>query len=479
MEQILGFAPDAPWGTLGALRDCSAMIPYANGLVQSQPWSTTSDALPSTTLYAGMFGGYIIAASNAKLYRYTGPNWTDISRVAAYGTTHSSIVEFGSQVLACNGSGGDVIQSTTNPLSVNFADQATAPKAGLLLSTVSSGGGFVIAFDTYDAGFGTSPDRWWCCAVNDATSWTPSVATQATSGRLLGGTGAIIAAANLSGDTVVCFKQDTMFVGRYVGPPAVWQWQELPGYGCIWKNSLCTFSGKLFFASQNGLFIYDGNTIQPVGVGSIFEWWRNSVSARNPTYRYLTFCQYDKYRNQIRLSYGSSAYVDKCLCISLDKFNCGFDTHPGANGRIACPVYYAVSGSSDLLYAIADDLKLYTQGTVFSSGTQASSVTSGYIGDDNFVSRLNEFRLRYEKKPKTSVTAASCIAYSYPEAGGAETSYSSVDSSDSPTSATNRFNVRASGRWFSAKFSFAAASGTTEYAKLIGIEANLTKAGRR
>lgn len=484
MEQILGFAPDAPWGTLNALRDCSCMIPYANGLQQAQPWgSVSSDALAAAPSYAGGFGetapSTIVAAANSKLYRYLGPSWTDISRVAAYGGNHVSIVQFGAQTLACNGSGNDVIQSTSSVASVNFSDQATAPKAGILVSATTSGGGFVLAFDTYDAGFGTSPDRWWCCAVNDATSWTVSVATQATSGRLLNGTGGIVAAANLSGDTVVAFKKDTMFVGRYVGPPSVWQWQEIIGYGCLGRNAVCSINGGVFFASKDGLFIYDGSQVTPIGKGAIFEWWRNSVSARNPSYRSSTFCQFDKFRNQVRLWYGSSLYVDKCLVISLDKFNCGFDTPPAANGRLSVPIYNYDTGSADYLYTIADDFKIYRQATGYAGGASASSITSGYVGNDQVVSDLNGFLLRYELKPKTSVTAASCIPYAYQESGGAETALASTNAMDSPKGASSIFQTRANGRWFSGKFNFAAASGVTEYAKVIGIKAEIVGRGKR
>ena len=109
--------------------------------------------------------------------------WSNVSRGLGYsvGGNRWRFAQFGNDSVAANKS--CVLQRSTG---ASFAD-LVAPKASFC-ETVA---GFVILADCNDAGtglatgFGDQSDRWWCCGINDVTTWTPSLATQCASGRLV------------------------------------------------------------------------------------------------------------------------------------------------------------------------------------------------------------------------------------------------------------------------------------------------------
>jgi hypothetical protein len=103
----------------------------------------------------------------------------------------------------------DTIQRST---SGTFTSIAGAPKAEIIDSVL----GFVMALHTNESTYGDSPDRWWCSALYDETSWTANVSTQATTGRLIEGAGKFTAGARL-GDDFIAYKQRALFLGALLG----------------------------------------------------------------------------------------------------------------------------------------------------------------------------------------------------------------------------------------------------------------------
>ena len=198
MIPFTGFAPDADATTPGVIVDCVNYIPYENGM-EGAPTSQTPAGVPA--LAAECLGAAvvtnltgvrrIIASTATKLYELIGGVWTDVSRATAYNAGVDArwmIAQFGNSTLAANK--GDKIQRSTGT-GVAFADIATAPKAEIIFSVGSQ----VMALNTND---GTDkPDGWHSSALNDDTDWTPSLITQAASGRLVSTPGAITAGMRL------------------------------------------------------------------------------------------------------------------------------------------------------------------------------------------------------------------------------------------------------------------------------------------
>jgi hypothetical protein len=101
---------------------------------------------------------------------------------------------------------------------------------------MATGQGFVMLAD-YDDGTNTG-DGWFCSGIFDYTTWTPSITTQCTKGRLVDTPGRITGLVGY-GTTFVAFKQDSMYLANYVGSPSVFQWQLIPGVvGCRSKEAI-------------------------------------------------------------------------------------------------------------------------------------------------------------------------------------------------------------------------------------------------
>jgi hypothetical protein len=131
----------------------------------------------------------VFAGTQTKLYELVSGAWTDRSAGSYTGSSESrwSFCQFG-RYDRCN----EPYRCMQSSASVLLLRLHGAPKAKVV---VSASNNFVMAFNTNDGTYGQSPDRWWCCAQGDQTSWTPAVSTLANTGRLVAIEGAIQAAA--------------------------------------------------------------------------------------------------------------------------------------------------------------------------------------------------------------------------------------------------------------------------------------------
>lgn len=126
--------------------------------------------------------------------------------------------------------------------------------------------GVVLLFNYYD-GANTYNDGWWASDVGDYTTWTPAVSNDAANGRLLDTNGPIVAACVID-DVVYAFKTDSIYRGRYVGKPFVWEWDlVVEGIGAVngAKNAIVAAGNSIIFAgnSANGvattnIMLFDG-----------------------------------------------------------------------------------------------------------------------------------------------------------------------------------------------------------------------------
>ncbi len=264
--KFIGFAPDLEPTTPGAILEASAIIPTLTGYRAA----ASGVNAPQGVLAGPCFGAYLalkldgtrrtFAGTATALYEAATSSWTDRTRSVggAYSAGADSrwrFTQFGNASLAINK--GDVLQVST---SGSFADISGAPKAAIVTSNTN----FVLLFNTNEGTFGDSPNRWWCSALGDHTSWTPSAATQAASGTLDASPGPITAAHPL-GDTVIAYKRNSMYVGQYQGPPVVWAWPLLPGaVGAPSHESVVNIDTAHIFPGSNDFYIFDGTRAQPL-----------------------------------------------------------------------------------------------------------------------------------------------------------------------------------------------------------------------
>lgn len=474
MNQLLGFAPDLPTTQAGVITDCTQWIPYESGMRAADSPSAYSDALAAECLGAALLtklddSRRVIAGTASKLYELSGTSWSDVS-AGTYtlgATSRWCFAQFGDTSLAANLD--ETIQSSSSGA---FAAISGAPQAAVIESVLASGGGFVFAFNTIDGTYGTSPDRWWCSAVNDVTSWTPSISSQATTGRLLGYEGPIKAAKKFGSDRIVAYKSRSIYFGSYVGGDAVWSWQELPGFGCAGLDAVANLGTSHFVVGEDNIYLFDGVRPTPIA-DTVRQWFIDNSSA---TYRYRTIVQFDRDKNLVWVFFPNSASSDgrpdRCLVYSLVTKQWGradqsieaavLFISPTVTFDADSGTFDAATGTFDEVPAGSKILAVFNTSHVLSlmnGDPTSSSFTLHDIGDDAVVSRVSEVYLRYMIQP----TSASISAF-YSMATGGGVNVGPVQSaSDVPAAGGNRFTVRQTGRWHRLQFSFMGDCRVTGY----------------
>lgn len=281
--KVYGFAPDQEPTNPGILLDCTDWLPTTKGMeTKPSPVLTDLPALADAVLGAATIrklDGSVrtFAGTAAALYEAGTNTWTDRSRSTS--ATYQAVIDsapwrfaqFNDQTFAANKN--DTLQ-VTNDTSNNFGDVSGEIKAAI----VETVGDFVLLFNTNDSVFGDDSNRWRCSGIGDGTTFAPSLATQAATGTLAATPGAITAAHQLGNDVVV-YKADSMYLGRYVGPPAVWSWQLITEFiGAPSQEAVVSADDRHFFVGAKDIYVYDGT--RPVSIGSdIKEWFFENANA--------------------------------------------------------------------------------------------------------------------------------------------------------------------------------------------------------
>lgn len=475
MQKLLGFLPDADETTPGVITSCTNFIPYINGM-KGAPSTATPSGVPAVA--AAVAGCALVtklddtrrifAGTTTKLYELVAGSWTDVSGAVYTGgvDTRWCFTQFGDSTLAANLT--DTIQRSAG--SGAFASIATAPKAKIVYTV----GSFVMALNTVDGTYGTSPDRWWCSAANDDTSWTPSVTTLATTGRLVSSPGRITAGGRL-GDYAVAYKEKAIFIGQFVGAPVVFDWQQVPGgeAGCVGQESWCDIGGAHFFVGLDNFWIFDGSRPIPIGVGEVRQWFFDNSA---PGLRYKTKCLFDRQNNAVWIFYPSlsSTSCDEALVyhIGSKKWGRATVTVEAVLDYISAGVTIdglsSVSATIDGLSSYSFDSQFWLSGgrslSIFDTSHQlqsltgpsaSSSFTSGDIGDDDVTSLMTKARLRFA--PGYTPTTATANAYTKMKEGDSLT----VVSTGLPIY-DGKFDVLQSARWHRMSFSFTGDVRVTE-----------------
>ena len=468
MYELLGFAPDVDPMVPGVLTNCENVIPYEAGM-KSAPSEVDVGvtALPASCYGAAVLENLsgnrrFIAGTSTKLYENASTAWTDVSRVGDYSLGTDDVWQFaqyGNSALAAN-----ITCKIQRSDAGDFGDITAAPPAKIIMSVK----GFVMALNTNDTIYGTSPDRWWCSALFDVTDWTPAVATQSTTGRLVAASGGITAGRRF-GDDVVAYKKRAMFVGRYVGAPAVWDFQQLSNdIGCVGVNAVVdTLIGHVFVGEDN-LYVYDGTVARPLpGSEQIRNWLFLDI---NPSYLYRTVVVWDRITYTVAIRYvsvQSTGSIDSCVVYHVLKQKWGrWNTAMQAAVNYISPsVTY--DGGSPVVTTYDDspeipfDSPFWNAGksvpalfnasnvlVTLSGATESSSFTTGDFGDEDGYTNCDNIKVRYVQNPTTS----SATGYYKEEGGDSLTTGDTASESDGKhdmrqEARFHRFTVEQTGNW--------------------------------
>jgi hypothetical protein len=173
-------------------------------------------------------------------------------------TTEWNAAAWGDQIIAVN-----LANATQSSTGAGFTALSGAPKARHIASNLS----FVMLADVDDGGTVVYKDAVYWSALQNPASWTPSIATQAGYQRLLDAPGPITALVAFK-DQFVAFKDNSIFVGDYVGPQQfIFQWRCISQkLGCVGGKAVAELDGKLYFLHSSGFYEFDGQTIRNVGL---------------------------------------------------------------------------------------------------------------------------------------------------------------------------------------------------------------------
>ena len=480
MTPIVGFAPDADSTTAGVLTDCEHMIPALTGMVAA-PTPQVADGVAAlgaeckgAAVLTKMDGARrVIAGTAAALYELSGASWTDVSESGGYtvgADARWSLAQFGNDTIAANSA--DPLQKSTTGA---FASIDGAPTAKIVFTVKD----FVMAMNTT-----SNADEWYCSAAFDAADWVTSIDTQCTKGRLVATNGAITAGARL-GEYAIAYKSRSLYIGQYVGAPAVWQWQQVSGgdAGCVGQEALCDIGGAHFFVGESGFYLFDGTRPVPVADGQVRQWF---LDYSDPNYRYRTKCVYDNQNDRVWIFYPAKG---SSTCDSALVWHTKSKMWGRSNRSIEAVLNYISAGVTidgltslastiETLPNVAFDSQYWLSGgralsiintshqlQLLTGAAGASSMTSGDYGDDVAVTRLQRVRIRYAAGQ--GPTTATVTTYAKMNSG------EDFVQKSSGTLADGKFDVRQSGRWHRVKVSF------TGDVKVVGAIADYVQAGSR
>lgn len=480
--QLLGYAPDADPTVVGALMNCSAVVPSLRGL-KGAP-AAVSGGL--ATLAATCQGAAAItkldattrffAGTGTKLYESGGSTWSDVSRAAAYtagSTQRWRFTQFGNTSLAVNGA--DTVQASVG--SGAFSDVAGAPIAAII-ETV---GNFVFALN-----ISGTPHGWQCAAANNYTPWTTSIATQATSGTLTATTG-LITAGRKFGSQIIVYKKNSMYLGTYVGPPNVWQFDQIPGTAGAMSQEAVVNIGtpenpKHIFIGEDNFYVYDGSKPTPIGSDRVKITVFNAMAQSR---YYACSALHDRNNARVYFYYpvADSTSPDHCVVYNYRTDKWGVDdrqiqaaaefvspglTYDGLGGQYATyndfpllPYDLAFLSSSQSLPAVFNTSGLMQ---TLSGAAANSSITTGDLGDDEQFNMLSRVRPRWIVAP----TSATQTNYYRNNTGdvlntGVTTSLSPNNTFDAMRDARwHRLTLAMVGDWEMSKFDLEYAGGGFE-----------------
>lgn len=479
--KLIGFAPDLDISLPGVILDGSNFIPTRNGISAAKTLVGAGiDALASDC--RGIVAARklddsrrVIAGTQTTLEEAAGTSWNDVSKGGGYtGGVENRwrFTQFGNETIATNKV--DPVQVSE---SGNFDDLGGSPPKASIVETCQ---GFVMLFD-YEDGGNNYPDGWWCSALRNSASWSPSIATQAANGRLLDTPGPIRAGKRL-GNIMTAYKERSLYLGFNDGPPVIWRWELVPGdVGCVSQEAiqevLINNAPMHIFAGFDGFYIFDGTRPRFIG-NPLKKWFNSNVSAQ---YRYRIQSLHDPLTQNVyfylvdaagtrnfgvaynylsdRWGYlGSIPAVEAAIQylspgITYDGLGDYYDTYDDLPTDIPFDSPFWTSGAP-VPAVFTDDhmLRAYT-------GTPGNAtITCGYTGNDGMYQTLTRVRPRFNAQPDSG----SLTVYHTPDLGD-----DNPDSMAATALSASKHDIMVSSKWFAPSFTYSGDFEMTGYSLIL------------
>jgi hypothetical protein len=251
------FTPDAAPSHSNALTEAKNVLPITNGYAPVGSFQAVTSSLGGAFVGGGAFIGSdgnstLLSATSAKLRKYSGA-WSDIASVVTMGRWH--LAQFGDNVVYANG--GQL--GRYELIAGTASDLADAPANAIDVCTVKD---FVMCL--------TADSQAVWSGFNDCTGWTAGENQSDFQPLLDGGTGVRI----VGGEYAIILQKNTIRRVSYVGPPVIFQFDVIsPEVGCMAAGSVANVGRLIFFVSERGFEMCDGETVTPIGDEKVNRWF--------------------------------------------------------------------------------------------------------------------------------------------------------------------------------------------------------------
>lgn len=424
------FAPDGDPTTPGILLDMQNAQPTIKGfraMPSLQPLGAALPAAHNGSIFAYYSDGStsLIAGTTAHLYRYVAGAPVEFAGGATFAvTTRWRFFQFGDDVIAT--------AIGTAPYVARGVAGAFAPLAGTPPSNAITG------CTVLGTAFLFEGSNWHASASGVDNDWVPNIQTLAATGTLYDIPGPIVGAVPFYGN-VIAFKQNSAFLGSFVGPPNSWSWQLISAMTGTWnQESIITLSDQVIFIGSDDFYTTSGSV--PVRIPNrCAEWFFNNVdkTAIADTYGFYDESDGTAHWHFVSTQAPYAGVADLFISYNLRAQRWGMG-HLNTRG-VPYPPTNAPQGVE-----IHFDLNNIPQQSSGPPG--AMRLLTGYLGDADRLTQLSRWRPKYNLgNPSGPVypTSQTLSAYSTPSLGQSPTL--------SPTLATlgmdGWINLRQTGRW--------------------------------
>lgn len=200
----------------------------------------------------------LLSATAANVYKYTGTAWSSV--LAATANQVVRFAQFGDNVIIANGgvcksyslTGGTTTTPTDAPTLIDVA-QARDMVMGI-----------------------TSANELQWCQFNNSSVWTAGANQADIQPSLWGQLRRIV-----GGEYMIALTDRAVVRGTYVGSAndIIWQFDEISAeIGVMAANSVCNVGRLIFFLSERGFEMCDGQEVTPIGDEKFNRWFFSTFS---------------------------------------------------------------------------------------------------------------------------------------------------------------------------------------------------------
>lgn len=268
--------PDLPeYSNPGALI-AENVIPQIQSYRQFNSLSSFTNALSGVCLGAfwaqdsnNVISNFAGDANN--LYELqAGITWTNVNGPSGpYSVSNWEFTKFGNRVIAASKEAP--WQKWDLGVDTAFADLAGSPPQAKRIATIRD---FVMGGDI--SGLGPNFIQW--SAFNNTELWTPSLATQSDFQELFGRGGKV--QRIVPGEYAVIFTEHSIFRADYVGPPIIFQIDELERKrGTPAPNSVAWTGETVYFYGWDGFYRFDGRQSVNISANRVSRWFAQNAGS--------------------------------------------------------------------------------------------------------------------------------------------------------------------------------------------------------